>query len=210
MTDEQKRIVAAGYDAITANYLRLVESSGQGIRDKYLAIIAREVTAGARLLELGCGAGEPMTRRLSAPYEVTGLDISARQLSLARANAPGARLVRGDMVRLPFQGDLFDCVAAFYSTTHVPRAEHRALLAEVRRVLCPGGLAVLTMGYNDNPDGIDPDWMGAPMFFSHYGGDANVSLVREAGFEVLQADDETAPEHGRPVTFRWVVARRAG
>lgn len=139
MTDEQKRIVAAGYDAITANYLRLVESSGQGIRDKYLAIIAREVTAGARLLELGCGAGEPMTRRLSAPYEVTGLDISARQLSLARANAPGARLVRGDMVRLPFQGDLFDCVAAFYSTTHVPRAEHRALLAEVRRVLCPGG-----------------------------------------------------------------------
>jgi SAM-dependent methyltransferase len=123
-------------------------------------------------------------------------------------NAPHARLLRGDMVRLPFGAGRFDAVAAFYSTTHVPRAEHAALLGEVRRVLRPAGLAVLTMGYNDNPDGMDENWLGAPMFFSHFDGDANVRLVRDAGFEVLSADDETAPEDGVPVTFRWVVARR--
>lgn len=208
MPEDPKRVVAAGYDAITDQYLRLVEAGGNRVRDKYLAVIHASVPAAARLLELGCGAGTPMTHDLSRTYDVAGLDISANQLARTRQNAPAARLVRGDMVHLPFPPATFAAVAAFYSPTHVPRAEHRTLLAEIRRVLIPAGLAVLTMGYNDNPDGMDDDWLGAPMFFSHYDGDANVALVRDAGFTILSADDETEPEDGVPVTFRWIVAAR--
>jgi SAM-dependent methyltransferase len=135
------------------------------------------------------------------------LDISPNQVALARQNAPLASLLRGDMVRLPFREDAFDAVAAFYSMTHVPRVEHASLLAGIARVLRPGGCAVLTMGSADNPDGIDEDWLGAPMFFSHFDGDRNVALVREAGFEIVSAEDERELEYGIPVSFRWVVAR---
>jgi hypothetical protein len=63
------------------------------------------------------------------------------------------------------------------------------------------------MGSADNPDGIDEDWLGAPMFFSHFDGDRNGALVREAGFEIVSAEDERELEYGVPVSFRWVVAR---
>ncbi len=208
MNVDKKALVAAGYDRITESYLRLVASGGPRVRDKYLAIIADRVATGARILELGCGAGEPMTRRLSERYDVVGLDISANQLALARKNAPRARLLRGDMVRLPSINATFDAVTAFYSTTHVPRVEHPSLLAEIHRVLRPNALVVLTMGGSDNPDGYEADWLGAPMFFSHYDGDTNAALVRAAGFEIVSSEDETEDEYGVPVTFRWLVAQR--
>jgi ubiquinone/menaquinone biosynthesis C-methylase UbiE len=206
--DDPKTIVAAGYDRITDAYLRLVASSGPRVRDKYLAVTRDRVPDGARILELGCGAGVPMTRALSGRYDVVALDISANQLARARTNAPSARLTRADMTRLPFADASFDAVAAFYSTTHVPRAQHHSLLTEVRRVLRPGGLAVLTMGARDNPDGIEADWLGAPMFFSHYDGAANTALVREAGFTIISSEDEVEEEFGVPVAFRWIVAAR--
>jgi ubiquinone/menaquinone biosynthesis C-methylase UbiE len=207
MERDPKQIVASGYDRITGAYLRLVESSDSQVREKYLRTLAERVLAGGRVLEMGCGAGTPMTRTLSARFRTIGLDISPNQLALASKNAPLASLLRGDMVRLPFPDRSFDAVAAFYSMTHVPRAEHASLLAGIARVLRPGGCAVLTMGSADNPDGIDEDWLGAPMFFSHFDGDRNVALVREAGFEIVSATDERELEYGVPVSFRWVVAR---
>ncbi|MFI5179490.1 MAG: class I SAM-dependent methyltransferase [Vicinamibacterales bacterium] len=207
MKRDPKQIVAGGYDRITKAYLRLVESMGPHVREKYLRALAESAPAGGRVLELGCGAGTPMTQALSARFRTIGLDISPNQLALARQYAPLASLLRGDMVRLPFRDRSFDAVAAFYSMTHVPRAEHASLLAGIARVLRPGGHAVLTMGSADNPDGIDEDWLGAPMFFSHFDGDRNVALVREAGFEIVSAEDERELEYGIPVSFRWVVAR---
>jgi ubiquinone/menaquinone biosynthesis C-methylase UbiE len=207
MKRDPKQIVASGYDRITEAYLRLVRSMGPHVREKYLRALAERVPAGGCVLELGCGAGTPMTQALSARFRTIGLEISPNQLAQARQNAPLASLLRGDMVRLPFRDRSFDAVAAFYSMTHVPRVEHASLLAGIARVLRPGGCAVLTMGSADNPDGIDEDWLGAPMFFSHFDGDRNVALVREAGFEIVSAEDERELEYGVPVSFRWVVAR---
>lgn len=207
MERDPKQIVASGYDRITEAYLRLVGSMGPHVREKYLRALAERVPAGGCVLELGCGAGTPMTQALSARFRTIGLEISPNQLALARQNAPLASLLRGDMVRLPFRNRSFEAVAAFYSMTHVPRVEHASLLAGIARVLRPGGCAVLTMGSADNPDGIDEDWLGAPMFFSHFDGDRNVALVREAGFEIMSAEDERELEYGAPVSFRWVVAR---
>lgn len=209
MEDNLKAIVAAGYDRITERYQRLVDNGGYEVRDKYLAIIDAAIPKGARILELGCGSGDPMTRTLSASYDVTGVDISANQLALARTNAPSAGLLRADMARLPIADARFDACAAFYSMTHVPRTEHPALLAEVCRVLGPRALIVLTMGASDNPNQREDDWLGAPMFFSHFDGETNTALVRDAGFDIQSSQVEMVPENGVPVRFRWIVARRS-
>lgn len=207
---DDRLVVARGYDAITSEYLRLVRSMPREVRRKYLSVLARLVPPGRRLLELGCGAGEPMTQALVERYHVVALDISAGQLALASANVPPARLLRAEMSHPPFADAVFDAVAGFYSMTHVPRRDHRRLVAEIARVLAPGGLLVLTMGASDNPDGRADDWLGAPMFFSHFDSAANDRLVRDAGFEIISAVDEAEHEYGTPVTFHWVVARRGG
>ena len=76
-----------------------------------------------------------------------------------------------------------DAVVAFYSLTHVPRADLPDLLAAMHRWLRPGGVLIASMGAQDSPDSVEADWLGAPMFFSHHGAKKNRALVRRAGFE---------------------------
>jgi ubiquinone/menaquinone biosynthesis C-methylase UbiE len=203
-----KRVVAEGYDRITRRYLALVKSMDPAVRQKYLAILDAALTAGARVLELGCGAGVPITEHLARHYRVIGLDLSPGQLDMARRCVAAAEFVRGDMAALSFAGASFDAVAAFYAIIHVPRDEHGQVLAEIFRVLRPGGLLVMTAGTGDSADVVEEDWLGAPMFFSHFDGRTTERLVSRAGFEVINATDERELEYGVPVWFRWIVARK--
>ena len=104
-----------------------------------------------RVLDLGCGTGH--SYELLAPRETVGVDIDAAAL------ADQARETHvADMRRLPFGARAFASVIAIQSIEHVPDA--RSMLAEVVRVLAPGGRAVfvtpnrLTFGRPDEI--IDP------------------------------------------------------
>ena len=55
---------------------------------------------------------------------------------------------------------------------------------------------------------IEPDWLGAPMYFSGYGVEDNRHFVENAGLEIESALIETIVEDGEPVRFLWIVARR--
>jgi SAM-dependent methyltransferase len=57
------------------------------------------VRPGGHVLDLGCGAGLPSTRRLAGAFSVVGVDILAEQLARARKNVPGAELIRADWLR---------------------------------------------------------------------------------------------------------------
>ena len=92
--------VARGYDEIAEAYLVWSEAEGGSARRRYLAYLLGELGDGASLLELGCGAGLPVTRALSERHRVTAVDVSRRQLELARENAPRAAFVQGDMASL--------------------------------------------------------------------------------------------------------------
>jgi SAM-dependent methyltransferase len=97
--DEPKRIVAAGYDAIAERYRDWAEADA-GPRLEWLSALEAELADGADVLDLGCGAGVPVARRLPTRYRVTGVDISARQIELARENVPEATFVQGDALEL--------------------------------------------------------------------------------------------------------------
>lgn len=96
---------------------------------------------GQRVLDLGCGPGT-LTASLAAATGGEGLalgvDLAPGMLALARASAPPwARLIRMDMPRLALAGEAFDAVAAGHALPFC--ADLPAALAEVRRVLVPGG-----------------------------------------------------------------------
>ena len=74
--------------------------------------------------------------------------------------------------------------------------------------LRPGGLLVATMGAGSTAASVEPDWLGVPMYFSHFDGTTNRRLVEDAGLRIISAREETADEDGVPVTFLWVVARK--
>jgi SAM-dependent methyltransferase len=207
---DPKRIVAEGYDRIAERYLLWAEGIGGRVRERYAQVLADGLADGAAVLELGCGAGVPVTRQLAERFRVTGVDISRRQIELAWQYVPGATFIHGDMASQTFPPGSFDAVAAIYALTHVPREEHGPLLGAIASWLRPGGLFVASMGAGSDPGTVEGDWLGVPMYFSGYAGDAGQELVRRSGLRIVSAREETIDEDGRPATFLWVVARKPG
>ena len=207
---DPKRIVADGFDRIAETYAAWVERDGIGRRERHLELLEAELPAGARVLDLGCGAGVPIARRLAARFEVTGIDISARQIELARHAVPAATFVHGDMAAQSFPEASFDAVVAFFSIFHLSREEHGALFGRIASWLRPGGYLVASTGARSDPGTVEEDWLGAPMYWSFYPSETSLELVRASGLEIVQADEATGEEDGQPVTFLWIVARKPG
>jgi demethylmenaquinone methyltransferase/2-methoxy-6-polyprenyl-1,4-benzoquinol methylase len=85
----------------------------------------------AKTLDVACGTGF-LTRHL--PGAVTGLDQSARMLRVAAERVPGASLVRGDALALPFPEDAFERVVSAHFYGHLGASEREGFLREARRV----------------------------------------------------------------------------
>lgn len=207
---DPKQIVADGYDHIAERYRAWSGYELSGLRAAHLAPLWERLPAGAPVRELGCATGIPVARALASWFAVTGVDLSPRQIVLARRNVPDATFIHADMSALELAPSSFAVVAAFYALTHVPRAEHPALLAKIAEWLRPGGLFVATLGASNDPGTFEEDWLGAPMFFSGHDAATGKRLVAEAGLELLRAEEITEDEDGRPVTFLWVLAQRPG
>ncbi len=71
-----------------------------------------------------------------------------------------------------------------------------------------GGVLVATMGAQDSPDDVEDDWLGAPMFFSHYGAKKNRALVRQPASRSRWLSSRSEPEDRHAALFLWVIARR--
>jgi SAM-dependent methyltransferase len=149
-----------------------------------------------------------MTAALAAGRHVTGVDISATQVELARRNVPTATFLHADMTALAFEPEAFDAVVAFYSLTHVPRDDVPALLARIRDWLRPGGTFLASFGVEDDPGTIEEGWLGVDMYFSHFSAKKNRRLVAEAGLVVDSAEVLVEPEDRCDARFLWVVAHR--
>lgn len=185
MRDEPRAVVRRGYDDVADAYL--AERPGDGADLVLLRELLTRLAPRARVLDAGCGAGVPVMQLLAeAGHDVAGLDFSARQLALARTRVPAAELVQGDLSALPFPAEHFDAVVSFYAIIHVPRRDHPAVFRECRRVLRPGGLALLCLGATDRPEDHDPaSWLGTAMYWSHYDAPTNLELLRVAHLEVI-------------------------
>ena len=162
---------------------------------------------GARVLDLGCGAGVPSTRRLAERFEVVGVDISAEQLRRARAAVPGATFRHADLMQVELAPESFDAVTSFYAIAHVPREHHGELFARVAGWLRPGGRFLASLGTGGAADWTG-EWLGVPMFFSSHDPVTNRQLLEAAGFELLRDAVVPIREPEGEVSFQWVIARK--
>lgn len=99
-----------------------------------------------RWLDLGCGPGAnlPLLESFN-PDLAVGIDLSPVALNLARENMSSVQLVRADISQsLPFADSTFSLVSVFNVLYHDWISDEAAILAEVRRVLRPGGLLLAT------------------------------------------------------------------
>jgi cyclopropane fatty-acyl-phospholipid synthase-like methyltransferase len=207
----RKLTVSHGYDKIAAEYLAWRERTAKEHIIRWLDLTTEGVPQGARVLDLGCGAGVPYAQHLSERFDVVGLDISSGQLAFARKLVPRASFARADMSSLPLRAasvdaGSFDAIVALYSIIHVPREQHAALFAELRALLRPGRRLLAVLG-QDEWEASESDWLveGVEMSWSHYDAKTNLRLMAEARLRVVESDVVPDPLGG---SHLFVVAER--
>lgn len=107
--------------------------------------------AGKRVLDVGCGNGYVLSRFARQGADAYGIDLTQRAIELSKARftlagLPGTFAV-GSVELLPWPDDTFDCVTSMGVLHHTP--DTSAAVAEVRRVLKPGG-RLIVMFYHRN------------------------------------------------------------
>ena len=202
---EPHEIVASGYDVVAEDYAKL-EGAVEWPRMRWLHNVLAVLTPGSRVLDIGCGSGIPATREIAKEHDVVGVDVSARQIELARHNVPGAEFVQADIETLDFPQASLDAVVAFYVLDHLPRERHASVLERIHAWLKPGGLLLLTVETEDEP-GVTGRWLGVEMFFSCFDADTTRRLIRDAGFETIADAVETQVEGEKEVPYLWVLGR---
>ena len=127
------RLVDEGWGRRAAEFATLSEPANAR---EYVAMHHRlGITDGDRLLDLACGSGLALELATLRGASVAGIDASDRLIAVAQDRLPTGDLRVGDMHALPWEDHSFDVVTSFrgiWGTTP-------AALAEVRRVLVPGG-----------------------------------------------------------------------
>jgi SAM-dependent methyltransferase len=107
---------------------------------------------GGRALDVGCGAGQVVARLTEAGYEAYGVDVSEPNIERARKFSSRCQFYDGR--HLPFADNFFDSAGALNVLEHVEEPE--AFIAEIVRVVAPGGKVIISspnflrvLGYRD-------------------------------------------------------------
>lgn len=176
------------------------------ILDTFFAAVNKEQ---GRLLDLGCGAGEPVARFfIDRAWDVTGLDFSARMLELAAKYVPEMKTIHADMCEARFDAAQFDAITATYSLFHIPAGRHISLFKQFYDWLAPGGKILFTYATKAYTGSSEFEgyktFMGEDLYYSHKTPEALYADLAEIGFtRELSEYRDIGGE-----TFLWVTARK--
>jgi SAM-dependent methyltransferase len=118
-------------------------------------LLAGDLAAGKRVLDIACGEGYGSDHLARVAASVVGVDIDAAAVGHAarRYRRPGLEFRQGSCTAIPLEDHSIDLAVSFETLEH--HGEHAAMLLELRRVLKPGGLLLIScpekLHYSDHP-----------------------------------------------------------
>jgi cyclopropane fatty-acyl-phospholipid synthase-like methyltransferase len=171
---------------------------------RYVELILEGLAHGARVLDLGCGTGEPVARYAAERgFRVVCVDESEKMLEIARRVVPGAEFVRADMRELSLEGT-FAAAVAWDSLFHVERERHREIFRKLWSLLDAGGRLLLSAGGTGH-EGFTSEMYGRDFFYSGFAPEETVRLLASEGFAVELCEEDDPSSRGHIA----VVARKA-
>ena len=170
---------------------------------KYLECALVGLTAGAKVLDFGCGTGRPIGEYLiERKFEVVGVDGSVRMLQLARRTIPTARLIQARLEHVELN-ETFAAAIVWDSLFHVDREFHASVYERLARWIVPGGGLLLTTGGTADA-GFTDQMHGETFYYSSWTPQEVVRLLTIAGFEIELREMDQPESRGHVV----IVARR--
>ncbi|GAA3571242.1 class I SAM-dependent methyltransferase [Microlunatus spumicola] len=204
------------HDVLAAFYVeRLTGALEASPRDRSVldlfAALVTQAGLGTEVADVGCGTGRLEPYLAFVGLRPSGVDLSREMVRVARRDQPGFTFEVADLRHLPYADASLPGVVCWYSLMYLPPDERPAALAELARVVRPGGHLVTAWKLGDDSArrgglttglgiAFDVWWLSAPTM-EH-------GLTR-AGFETVfwagrpATDEEDAPSG-------YLVVRRTG
>lgn len=158
---------------------------------------------GGRVLDIGCGAGEPIAKYvIDRGFALTGIDSAPAMIERCVMRFPGAAFHVADMRTLAL-GETFDGLIAWDSFFHLTRDAQRAMFAVFEAHATPGAALLFTSGPSD-AEAIGT-FEGEPLYHASLDAAEYERLLADHGFEKLSmvADDPSCGGH-----TVWLARRR--
>lgn len=153
------------------------------LEEVWLQRFAAGLPDGGRVLDLGCGTGQPMARWLARKgFAITGIDSSATMLALASRLQPDQEWMACDMRQLSL-GRRFDGLLAWDSFFHLCHDDQQTMFDVFAAHAKPGSMLMFTSGPAEG-EAIGT-FEGEPLFHASLAPDTYRSLLGTSGFEVL-------------------------
>jgi ubiquinone/menaquinone biosynthesis C-methylase UbiE len=141
-------MVRSGYDVVAESYARLLpDASFEAPADRRMieAFVAHVCEGSGRpVVDAGCGTGRMIPLLSSLGADVSGIDVSAGMIGVARRNNPEFSLGVAALSDLPYPDMHLGGVFAWYSIIHSLPGDLPGIFAEFFRVLVPGGFVLLS------------------------------------------------------------------
>ena len=138
----------------------------------------------ARLLDLGCGAGQDARYLMTLGHRVIGLDRTMPLLRFAKRRSESLPLVQADLRALPIRAGTLDGVWAAASLMHLPKPMARQVLVQLRDSVQPQGLLAATVTHGWRSRIKQKGWMPG-RYFARWKKDELARALHRAGWDVL-------------------------
>lgn len=188
-----------------SNATTYAEATWQLSMDQQISNFATYLPSEANVVDLGCGAGRDLKALSDLGLFAMGLDISAPLASIAQQHS-GCPTVVADLRHLPLASAHFDGAWASASLLHLARKDIGPALAEIFRVLKPGGIffASVKAGRGERAD-------EQGRWYAYYDVEQWRSLLQRAGFQLISL--QSSAQHTgapTPASTTWIssIARR--
>ena len=177
------------YDRVAAEYAdRFKDEMDDKPFDRdCLDRLAREVGDLGPICDLGCGPGQIARYLHRQGVKTLGVDLSPKMVAEAQRLNPEIHFHQGDMLSLPDADNSWGGIAAFYCIIHIPREQVVVALGEMKRVLKPGGVLLVTFHIGQEIKHLD-EWWEKPvnLDFAFYLPGQTEGWLKEAGFDLME------------------------
>jgi len=213
MDDPKLKDYQVSYDRIADEYVRRIyrELQHKPLDRKLLDRFCAALRDVGPACDIGCGPGH-VTRYLhDQGVEICGIDLSSKMVERARHLNPRIEFRTGDMTKLDVAEATWAGIVAFYSLIHISCEEMVRALTELRRVLRPGGLLLLSFHIGNEAVHLDEMWgHKVSLDFFFFQPEEMASFLTLAGFEIediIERDPYPEVEHQSRRSY--IFSRRA-
>ncbi|PWI13312.1 class I SAM-dependent methyltransferase [Streptomyces sp. Act143] len=203
--------VRHSYDTVAQEYTTRLhaELEGKPLDRALLTALLEQTEPGAPVGDLGCGPGHVAAWLAERGARTVGVDLSAGMVAAGRARFPAVEFRQGDLLELPAGDAEFGSLVALYTVIHLDPGELPRAFAEMRRVLRPAGLLLLSFHIGEEVRHLD-EWWGHPVDVDfRFLDPAHIAgLLASGGFTVEMRLERTHYAHEAETRRAYVLARR--